>query len=191
MNEPVVLHAAARHDVGLGEVLEHATPGSVALLSTPWEYHIARVDVSGRLETHRGSVRLEYVFDARIFDEHAELRWTDTANALGTAVFLSEDATALPADFSEPIDPVHTIGTRPGAYLLWGRSTGTGAANGWTTLATERIGTLTIPAEIPEQRHAQVVTREYIARDSKHGNAYVAEERLLRFDLATPEEASP
>ncbi|MFF0771834.1 CRISPR-associated protein Csx19 [Nonomuraea wenchangensis] len=184
----VVLHAVSWRDIRLDEVLQHAAPGSVALLSTPQAYHIALVGASGGLETRRGSVRLRDVFEARFFDERAELRWVNFADGRGSAVFLTEDAAMLPDDASERLPDVEATDTRAGAYLLWGRSAG--SAGDWTTLSTERIGTIDIPAVIPAEQHAQVLTREYIALDPDHGNAYIAEERLLRFDLATPENAA-
>lgn len=184
----VVLHAVSWRDVRLDEALTHAAPGSVALLSTPRTYHIALVSASGGVKTRKGSVRLEDVFEARFFDECAELRWVNIADGRGTAVFLTEDAAVLPAGSGERLPDVVATDTRTGAYLLWGRSAG--SVNGWTTLSSERIGTIDIPAEIPAEQHAHVVTREYIAQDPDHGNAYVAEERLLRFDLATLENAA-
>lgn len=184
----VVLHAVSWRDISLGEALGHAAPGSTALLATPRTYHIALVNASGHLETAKGSVRLQDVFEARFFDERAELRWVNIAEGRGAAVLLTEDAAALPATFGERLPGIEATGTRAGAYLLWGRSAG--PVNGWTTLSTERIGTIAIPAEIPADQHAQVLTREYIAHDPNHGNAYIAEERLLRFDLATPENAT-
>ncbi|MEO3807196.1 CRISPR-associated protein Csx19 [Nonomuraea sp. B1E8] len=184
----VVLHAAARHGVGLDEVLEHVACGSIALLATPQTYHIALVNASGDLETRKGSVQVQNVFEARFFDVRAELRWVNMANGRGSAVFLTEDAATLPTGFGERLPAIEAIDTRAGAYLLWGRSTG--PVNGWTTLSTERIGTIDIPAEIPAERHVQILTREYIAQDPDHGNAYIAEERLLRFDLTAPERAT-
>ncbi|GGP14093.1 TIGR03984 family CRISPR-associated protein [Nonomuraea glycinis] len=184
----VVLYAASWHDIGLDEVLRHAAPGSTALLATPRTHHIALVDASGDVKTRKGSVRLQDVFEARFFDERAELRWVNIADGRGTAVFLTEDAATLPAAFVDRLPAVEAIDTRAGAYLLWGRSAG--SVNGWTTLSTERIGTIDIPAQIPAEQHAQVLVQEYIAQDPNHGNAYIAEERLLRFDLAAPETST-
>jgi CRISPR-associated protein (TIGR03984 family) len=181
----VVLHAVSWRDIRLDEVLGHAAPGSVALLSTPRAYHVSLVGASGDLD---GSVRLEDVFEARFFDERAELRWVNIAGGRGSAVLLTEDAAMLPDGSGERLPDIVSVCSLEGSYLLWGRSAG--SANGWTTLASERIGTIDIPADVPAGLHARIVTREYVARDPDHGNAYIAEERLLRFDLAPLEPTS-
>ncbi|MFG1694135.1 CRISPR-associated protein Csx19 [Nonomuraea sp. NPDC049309] len=184
----VVLHAVSWNDISLQELLRYAAPGSVALLSAPHAYQVALVGASGGLETRKGTVRLRDVFEARCFDERAELRWVNIADGRGTGVLLTEDTALLPDDAGERLPDIEATRPRPGSYLLWGRSAG--SIDGWTTLSAERIGTIDIPAQIPAEQHARIVTREYIAQDPDHGNAYVAEERLLRFDLATPETAT-
>ncbi|SEG48675.1 CRISPR-associated protein, TIGR03984 family [Thermomonospora echinospora] len=173
----VVLHTAARDGLSFPEVLAYA-PDGVALLITPWRYHVALVR-DGRVLPHRDEIDLTETFDVRVFNENAELRWLQSGGS-GRAVLLTEDATALPADFTERDGDVHAIAVQKGQYLLWGRSVGT--SGGWTTLTTERIGAIRVPVDIPRRPgYAALTTREYIARDPRHGNAYVAEERLLGF----------
>ncbi|WP_119726306.1 type III-D CRISPR-associated protein Csx19 [Thermomonospora amylolytica] len=174
----VVLHTAARDGLTFPEVLAYA-PDGVALLITPWRYHVALVR-DGQVLSRGDEIDLTGTFDVRVFNENAELRWLQTGDGRGRAVLLTEDAAALPADFTERHGDVHAIAVQEGRYLLWGRSAGT--SDGWTALTTERIGAVHIPVDIPRRPgYAALTTREYIARDPRHGNAYVAEERLLGF----------
>jgi len=174
----VVLHTAARDGLTFSEALTHA-PDGVALLSSPWRYQVVLVH-NGRVLSRGDEPDLTEIFEARIFNERAELRWLHTGDGRGRAVLLSEDAAALSADFPERDGTVHAAEVLEGQYLLWGRVVGGG--DGWTALAAERIGTIHIPVDIPRQpEYAALTTREYVARDPRHGNAYIAEERLLRF----------
>lgn len=184
----VVLHSAARDDVTVEQAIEAAAPGDgVALLATPYRYHVARMK-DGLPRLRAGTVPLGDVFEARIFDGTAELRWLHTADGHGRAVLLTEDATALPTAFDERLEPVEALETLSGTYLLWGRAADN--RDGWTTLATPRIGTFTVPVTAGTGTRVRLVTREYIACDPAHGNAYVAEERLLRLEpTPTPTNA--
>ncbi|MEV5575466.1 CRISPR-associated protein Csx19 [Spirillospora sp. NPDC052269] len=169
------LHVATRDGLSFAEAMD-AAPDGFALLTTPWRYEIMST-AEARRSTPEG------VFEARVFDEHTELRWLDNADDIGRTVMLSEDAAALPAAFAT-LDPVKATGTVTGGYLLWGKAVQ--ASDGWTTLTTERIGSLRVPGEFSRGGHVALVTREYIARDPNHGNAYVAEERLLGFEPSEP-----
>lgn len=182
---PVTLYFAAADDVTLPWALRHAAPpGGVALLTSPRRYHVALLDEARGAASRNGRVHLDDVFEARVFSPAAELRWLHTGDGQGRAVVLTEDAAALPDEMSERPAPINAAGTHAGGYLLWGRVAGT-AGDGWTTFATERIGTLDIPAVITTG-HAHVATREYIAVDPAHGNAYIAGERLLHFEPISP-----
>ncbi|MEU5995862.1 CRISPR-associated protein Csx19 [Spirillospora sp. NPDC047418] len=172
------LHVATRDGLTFAEAMESA-PDGFALLTTPWRYEIVRT-VDARRSMPEG------VFEARVFNEHTELRWLDDADS-GRTVVLTEDPAAIPAAFAKH-EPVEAVDTLPGGYLLWGkavRTSGT-ASGGWTTLTTERIGSLRVPGEFRGGSHVTLATREYIARDSVHGNAYIAEERLLSFEISEP-----
>ncbi|MCD0449399.1 CRISPR-associated protein Csx19 [Actinocorallia sp. API 0066] len=175
------LHYAARDDTGLDRVLAEAADGSVALLSTPWRYHVALVR-SGAATTRAGEVPLTDVFEARIFNDNAEFRWSQTGPGTGRAVVLTENPSPV-AGFGDFAD-IQTIGTHQTEYLLWGGSLG--PTDGWSILATARIGRLEIPGDVPEGGRASLVALEYLAREQEHGNVYVAEERLLRFSRAEP-----
>ncbi|TYB45553.1 type III-D CRISPR-associated protein Csx19 [Actinomadura chibensis] len=168
------LHVATRDGLTFAEAMERA-PDGFALLTTPWRYEIVTTD-EARRSTPEG------VFEARVFDEHTELRWLDDAGS-GRTVLLTERPAALPAEFTRH-DPMETIGTIKGRYLLWGKAVH--SSDGWTTLTTERIGSLRVPGVFGRGGHVALATREYIARDAEHGNAYIAEERLLSFEPSEP-----
>lgn len=170
-----VLHVASRDDLTFAEAMEDA-PDGVALLTTPWRYEVVTA-AEARLSMPEG------VFEARVFDESTELRWLNDMDGRGRAVLLTEDPAVLPEAFTTR-EQVEVIGTENGGYLLWGKAVET--ADGWTTLTTERIGSLRVPTGIERGEHASLVTREYIARDPDHGNAYIAEERLLAFQVSEP-----
>lgn len=166
------LHVAAREGLTFAEAMESA-PDGFALLTTPWRYEIVTT-ADARRSTPDG------VFEARVFNEHTELRWLNDADS-GRTVLLSEDPAVLPESFAKP-EPLEAIGTTKGGYLLWGKAVQ--ASDGWTTLSTERMGSLRIPGEFGAGSHVALTTCEYIARDTEHGNAYIAEERLLSFELS-------
>lgn len=170
--------------------LEYALAGAgfadaVALLSAPHAYHVAQVR-QGRCHTHDADPAvLDAVFDARVFDEGKELRWLNTTGTDGRAVLLTEDPDALPEDFGDPLPDLHAVDTLATTYVLWGSARpGTGP---WTTLHTPRIGTLHIPVPSPRAgSRLRLVAREYVCVEARHGNAHIAEERLLRIEPAEP-----
>ncbi|WP_131739030.1 type III-D CRISPR-associated protein Csx19 [Actinomadura roseirufa] len=170
-----VLAVAGRDDLTFAEAMESA-PDGIALLTTPWRYAVVTADEARRSPP-------DGVFEARVFDGRAELRWLVDTAGRGAAVVLSEDPDVLPAAFTAR-EPLEAAGTVEGGYLLWGKAAGT--SDGWTTFTRERIGRLRVPGEFPAGAHAALTTREYIARDPDHGNAYIAEERLVSFEVSEP-----
>lgn len=159
-------------------------PGGCALLTSPAAYRVARV-ADGDCVTPAGPVDLSAVYEARAFTEELELRWLD-----GRAVLLTENEDLLPGSF-ETIDPLPFVDVIETGYLVWGSATASAGppAPGSTTLASRRVGTIDIPVTVPpEQSGVQLVAREYVAVEMRHGNAYVAEERLLCFKPYAPGE---
>jgi CRISPR-associated protein (TIGR03984 family) len=128
------------------------------------------------------------VFEARIFNEDFELRWVqsgfDGGVRRGPGVILHETeelgGEALPG----------ITGTLPRQYLLWGQGdpTAPGLSEGWSILSTARIGTFAVPlANVASSRRVIVRAREYVAQEPDHGNAYIAEERLLGLSIYSDE----
>ncbi|MGW0587803.1 type III-D CRISPR-associated protein Csx19 [Streptosporangium sp. NPDC002607] len=191
------LYGGAATGVTLPQALQAAgVAGGCALLTAPSAYHVTRVQGDGCV-TPAGPVDLSTVYEARAFTPKVELRWVET----GYAVLLTEDRSLLPAFFGEPLEELSTVATAEAHYLVWGeagasasggRPVSGGAedsAPGWVTLRTARIGTLTVPmAPSSAQKRVRLAAREYIVADRVHGNAYVAEERLIGFEPYAPEE---
>lgn len=192
------LHSRAAEPVSLKDALAHARlTGAVALLSTPRSFLIAAVRDGHRCTTPEepAGTPLDDVFEARVFTPHTELRWIATGPSAGRAAVLTEDEAHLPTGpFTEDITPLTAIDTIESRYLLWGRPLATHPApDGWTTLHTPRIGTLHIPtpAGTPPpgaDDRMQLVAREYVCTEPRHGNAYIAEERLLRLETTGPKQ---
>jgi CRISPR-associated protein (TIGR03984 family) len=170
------LYVAGRDGVTLSEALTAAPGDGTALLTGPWEYRVTTTAAARSGDTAE-------VFEARVFGATAELRWIEESAGRGRAVLLTEDPAEQPPGFTSP-DPIEAVGVVSGSYLLWGRVAA--RDDGWSTLTTERVGAVRIPAEIEPGQHAVIATREYIVRDPHHGNAYVAAERLLGFTAAVP-----
>lgn len=170
---------------------------AVALLSAPHTYRAARIH-HGHCHTHdNGPDPLEAVFEARVFDGQRELRWLCTQDRQGQAVLLTEDPGLLPAEFGELLPGLHAEDTLPAYYLLWGHPQAAPSTDGaaWTALSTPRIGTLHVPVPPPPPGcRLRLVAREYVCVEPRHGNAHVAEERLLRIEpteLAEPAGQAP
>ncbi len=157
--------------------------GGCALLTSPAAYRVSRV-VDGECVTPAGPVDLSAVYEARAFTKDLELRWLD-----GRAVLLTENEDLLPDTFEqiEPLPFEEVIETR---YLVWGSAASGGSpAPGWTTFVSRRVGAIDIPVTVPPDKSgAQLVAREYVAVEEQHGNAHVAEERLIRFKPYAPAE---
>lgn len=141
--------------------------GAVALLSSPRRFAVGRL-AGDRVVDRTGSpLELDDVFEARLFIPDRELRWLRRGDGGdGTVVAELDDGRWL-----DPIDQT---------YLVWGASAGD-QADGWTTLSTARGASLTVP--VATSGRARLVAREYVRVD-EHGNARVADQRLLRLEEA-------
>ncbi|MFF4652621.1 CRISPR-associated protein Csx19 [Streptomyces sp. NPDC001380] len=184
------LHGRSHPDTTLADALAAAGfTGAVALLSSPHEHVAARAE-GGRCSTPAADpYPLDAVFEARVFDEDRELRWLCTHGIRGRAVLLAEDEALLPGSFPERVPPLAAVGTLDAHYLLWGRPRLGG--DGWTALHTPQIGTLHVPCPAPgPDRRLRLAAREYVCVEPRHGNAHVAEERLLRIE-PTPAVRTP
>ncbi|SDR23484.1 type III-D CRISPR-associated protein Csx19 [Thermostaphylospora chromogena] len=174
------LYGTAAYGIALEKALA-VIPGGCALLTTPSAYHVAKVNGT-RCVRPTGPVDLSAVYEARVFTQDIELRWTEP----GHAVVLAEREDALPRSFGERIDTLTAETTRDVPYLVWGKATP--LTPGWIILHSNRIGSLTIPMADPPPRGSRIrlLAREYIVADEIHGNAYVAEERLIDFESYSP-----
>ena len=164
---------------------------AVALLYAPHKCFLAVVDKDGKLWAIDGDsqshdqaeidVTQQAVFEARVFNELAELRWLNEADGEGPAVvlcesnkgkFLGEEAEAFLPSGKE------LVGRIDQTYLLWGQSTGK-SENGWTQFAEARIGSFFVPVNgiTGKEQRAQFTAFEYLG-EYEDGNVAVCEERL-------------
>ncbi|GLW98926.1 CRISPR-associated protein Csx19 [Microtetraspora sp. NBRC 16547] len=179
------LYGAAATGVTLPEALQATgLNGGCALLTTPSAYRVARVE-DGDCVSASGPVDLSAVYEARVFTSEAELRWVEP----GYAVLLTEDERLLPESFGERVEPLAALATTDTRYLVWGAVTANGS--GWATLVSSRVGSLAVPsASAGEGERVRLAAREYVVADPEHGNAYVAEERLIGFEPYAAEGAA-
>lgn len=181
------LHAAAHPGLPLAEALATCVRASklaeaTALLTAPSRYDIALVGADGGCRTPQGPAQLSEVYEARVFTADAELRWREEPGAPGRAVLLTEEPALLPPEFPETDGlELEAVGTLTTHQLLWGQATE--GAGKWTTLTGASV-TLRVPVQTTAR--ARLAARQYIAVEPEHGNAYVAEERLLRIEPYYP-----
>lgn len=133
-----------------------------------------------RISDSQGPLPLEFVFEARVFNTTAELRWLKS-EIEDKAVLLSERAVRVPE--WEVLEPITDLESLSQTYSLWGRGVEKQPENlrpGWSRLAEARIGKLDVP--LPGVLHlesVQLVAREYIGKVDECGNFAVVEERLI------------
>lgn len=170
------LYTAYADDLTLAEALGMAdVEGGCALLTGPTAFTVAKVS-AGSCQVPGRDIDLRSVYEARVFTPRFELRWREEDKA----VALTEEENLLPPSFPERLDPLQAVATLPARYLIWGDVTG--STPEWTTLRSRQVGTVTLPMAGVTTRRVRLTAREYITADDLHGNAYVAEERLIGFE---------
>lgn len=166
--------AVNRFANGFGEELPEKT---YAVLYAPSKCHLTILqgqefhDASGKIDSSS-------VFEARVFNEKAEMRWLNIASGVGKAVVLSKEDKQFFADKKDE-NYVDTINQD---YLLWGRSTGRPVGN-WTQFAEARIGAFLVPLKsVVKDNYAKFTAIEYLG-EYEDGNVAVAEERLTGIEI--------
>lgn len=185
----IKLFIHSRERVSLPEALaEFAKAGGevIALLYSPRSCDFATMS-EGRLEGSDGQrVDLWAVYEARVFSENAELRWLNdpTHEKRHRAVILTEQN--RPAVEGWKAEPVSVIVKHVQTYLLWGEGTEAKSplADGWSLLATPRVGGLVVPVGGVRNNRQRVLLHslEYLT-ESDYGNVVVADERLCRLEV--------
>ncbi len=158
---------------------------AVGLFYSPESCSLLQVMGTEVRDSRNSIVNLDRVFEARVFNEHYELRWLNDRGGQGTAVLLSEQSIA--SYLETDIPAITPIETQKQTYLLWGE--GFPAKNleaGWSRLATSRLGKLDVPiAGVTQQgQRVRLKAIEYFqCLDELYGNVVVAEERLTGFQV--------
>jgi CRISPR-associated protein (TIGR03984 family) len=201
----ITLRGRAADNIKLSEVLDkclsafsaHAT----AMLYTPKNFFFGKLDTDGRLTNSEGAeIGLKDVFEARVFNENAELRWLNEMQGVGRAVLLSEndisaylDDQGLDVNTERIIDRGGVKRTIVQTYLLWGQGIdpqkAKGLAPGWSRLTMARIGKLDVPLmPVLERQRVQLRACEYLDVVDRYGNIAVVEERLIKLESVSSEE---
>lgn len=153
---------------------------AIGLFYSPELCSLLQVTGTEVKDSKNSIVNLDRVFEARIFNEHYELRWLNDRGGQGTAVLLSEEP--ITSYLKTNIPAITAIDTQKQTYLLWGE--GFPAKDlevGWSRLATSRLGELDVPITGVTQKGQRVRLKaiEYFhCLDELYGNVVVVEERL-------------
>ncbi len=139
-----------------------------AILYTPGDCLLLKLDSDGKFQNSKREATLKNVFEARIFNENAELRWLREGEN-GSAVILSEE------QISETFGGEICL-TNSQEYLVWGEiSPNDEKREGWTEFAEARIGKFDVP--INTTSRAKFTAIEYL-KEFEDGNVAVFDERL-------------
>jgi len=170
VEEQVSLTAAVKSFVtGFGKDLPEQT---FAVLHAPSKCHLAILQDQD-FHNANGKIDTASVFEARVFNAKAELRWLNIASGAGKAVVLSKEDKRFFADKRDE----NYVDTIDQDYLLWGRSTGNSVGD-WTQFAEARIGAFLVPLKsVAKDSYAKFTAIEYLG-EYEDGNVAVAEERL-------------
>jgi CRISPR-associated protein (TIGR03984 family) len=179
-----------------------------ALLYAPQRCHLALIDATGKATEadKNGSlqgVTLQGVFEGRIFNSQAELRWLNVPDGVSdVAIVTEEDSLRFEGFKLEPKEAIvgkiesfpgqkpndrsdrkkENEKERPHGYLLWGEGTGK-YKGGWSQMATARIGAYYVPIdEVEHKDRVQLAAVEYLKKYD-YGNLGVCEERLIGLRL--------
>jgi CRISPR-associated protein (TIGR03984 family) len=127
-------------------------------------------------------IDLRPVYEARVFNRDAELRWLNTSGGRGRGVLISEQD--FPGSMPAELAPVEVVETVEQTYLLWGEGLSGSPSTGWSYLAAARVGRLAVPvAQLAQRQRVQLKAREYLVTADEHGNVTVADERLLGLEV--------
>jgi CRISPR-associated protein (TIGR03984 family) len=160
---------------------------ATAILYSPRRCELATLAEGALQGWDSQPVDIRSVFEARVFNETAELRWLNDPGPeqCHRAVILTEqDRTGMLEGWEPEKDLPSVIETLPQTYLLWGEGTDRPLSNGWSELATARIGGLRVPVgNVGRNGRVLLHSVEYIV-EAEHGNAVVFDERLVRLEVA-------
>ncbi|MDG2618057.1 CRISPR-associated protein Csx19 [Thermoleptolyngbya sichuanensis XZ-Cy5] len=187
------LYRQSKMDISLEDALNQVKDlmsGAIALLYSPQACSFGRL-VDGQIKICTNSKQswqeqtldLSSVFEARVFNERAELRWLSIPGSKGKAVLISE--TGLGNTFADDTNELNYLKAVEQTYLLWGEPLNKvkqPAPANWSILSAARIGAMPVPIS-PGSNNQTVVelhSREYLGEIEPYGNVAVQEERLMK-----------
>ncbi len=162
-----------------------ADADATAILYSPQWCKLAAF-MSGQLTAADGQrIDTSSVFEMRLFTPHAEMRWLNdpSPEQFHRAVILSENDCSGLLGQSWRATTQDCVESLEQTYLLWGEGTGRPMADGWSELATPRIGALLVPlAGVAPHQRVLLRSVEYLT-EAEHGNVIVFEERLSGLEV--------
>jgi len=189
MNNKATLFVSTRQKLPLADALAAfattigAEPAT-ALLYSPRRCELATFTNGALLGPDGQPLDISSVFESRVFCESAELRWLNDPGpeqCHRAVILMEQDRTDLSGWDKDTIDDV--IDKLEQTYLLWGEGTGS-TSNGWSELATARIGALPVPvANVGKNQRVLLHSVEYIV-EADHGNAVIFDERLVKLEVS-------
>jgi CRISPR-associated protein (TIGR03984 family) len=152
------------------------SPDAVGLFYSPAACQFGKIQGDTITNETGAALDLASVFEAKIFNPQAELRWLNILNGMGNAVLLSEQDIQNYLDRDE--STIQAIDIIDSQYLLWGE--GTGKKQGaWSHISAARTGKIAVPIEnINRNDRVKLRFREYLSICDCHGNVAIVEERL-------------
>jgi|DewCreStandDraft_2_1066082.scaffolds.fasta_scaffold00340_13 CRISPR-associated protein (TIGR03984 family) len=164
---------------------------AIAILYTPEKCHLARFADGQFMNVQGQPFDISRVYEARIFNENAELRWLNDpgpAKQHRSVILAGSDLAHKLADrWEKPQKTATIIHTLKQTYLLWGQGTGE-TSNGWSTLAMARVGALQVPVpNVPDKANVLLHSIEYL-EERDHGNVVVFDERLIGLKIDSKSE---
>lgn len=135
-----------------------------AILYTPEKCSLLLLGKNQKFLDHQGEFTPHHVFEARIFNESAELRWLHESDGKGTSIVVNDES------FPD------NVGTVDQHYLLWGERLTENAIPGWTKFGSARIGSYWVPIQTT-MPYARFKAVEYL-KTYEDGNVAVVDERL-------------
>lgn len=150
-----------------------------AIFYAPHKCFLAKQD-GKQIDVKEKGFDLTKVFEARIFNGIAEMRWLNDASGNHSTAILSETQLVFDGKTLEAESKI--IGGLCQNYLLWGRSLEK-HPDKWTNFAEARIGEFSIPIEVKrndkdeKSGYAQFTAVEYL-KEFADGNVSVFDERL-------------
>lgn len=168
-----------------GDVLQQAK--TYALLYAPNRCRFGLLNGNGvPCDAVGAPIDLAPVYEARIFNREAELRWLNTGAGIGRAVLLSESEQNVNG-YRALVELVAIKQPLHQSYLLWGIGVERSPGEGWSRLTTARVGGIDVPIDISaslalagprESVRVLLDAKEYLAETDSYGNVVVQDERL-------------
>lgn len=149
---------------------------------TPRDAVFMRVSPDGSAFDHAGQqITLDDAFEVRVYSSALDARLRRDGDVWRVAII--SETWIPPADLGLADVNAKTPAClrRDTQYLLWGRVVERGKPDGWTTLATARVGKLHVPFTTDEKFNGLAITAIEYFREAEDGNVVFASERLTGF----------